>query len=261
MALLDSFPFHQGKLKFQNYDGYEEDYAEELSSEALYTSIEDWKKVLAWIKENIPKTKLIDLGAGEARGSVIASLEFPNLSISSIEYHQERFKHSIAFLKEHGVYQNNIFQGNFLEHPLENYDAFFLYLPVNKNLYHLFERFFEISQKKKITLFCIESHGDLIPFIEDYFEDANAREKLPLNSIRHDQSLHIFEIEKPKKNFTQEIISFRNQNKKITVKELHPTLGSYTFERKLKDGPKKGHITVANPQRLISLKNIVSIDK
>lgn len=259
MALLEDFPFQKSPLEFSPSDGNKDDYASELLPEALYTSIKDWEKILTWVQTNSPQSKLIDLGAGEARGTLLASTHFKELSVTSIEANSERFQHTINYLKERELYQNNIISDDFLNTDLTSYDCFFLYLPVGESLYQIFEKLTEL--KKEISIIAIESHGDLLPFIEDYF-DIQPQEKIPLTDSRHNEFAHIYQIRNFKRNKLQKILLKRRSDDEILVEEFHPTEKTYQFKRSLRDvqfGPKKGHITVANPPRLISLDNIIDI--
>ncbi|MCP4915189.1 MAG: hypothetical protein GY909_18865 [Oligoflexia bacterium] len=259
MALLEDFPFQKSPLEFSPSDGNKDDYANELLPEALYTSIEDWNNILEWIKSNSPQSKVCDLGAGEARGTLLASTHFKELSVTSIEANSERFLHTVKYLKEKNLYQNNIKSGNFLNTDLSDFDCFFLYLPVGESLYQLFETF--SKREKEFLLIAIESHGDLLPFVEDYFDVAPIS-KIALSDSRHNEFAHIYRVNEFIENKLQKILNKRQSDIEILVEEFHPTQNTYQFKRSLRDvqyGPKKGHITVANPPRLINLDNIISI--
>ena len=181
-----------------------------LNPEALFTSYKDYQNILETLQEN---ETLVDIGAGIGRGSLIApSL---NRKCLSLEVVKERIKASNANNQE------DLIHIDLLKEPLPQANAYFLYQPVGNFLFHILGQLLRFSAQRKIKLFVIESHGDLIPFLSSSGPWLELKEKRPLVSERHDQSLYVFESRDPSmvSKFIHDLLNFFQE---IKDKEFYP---------------------------------------
>lgn len=180
------------------YNDQEEAYSDGLTgSDALYTSYQD----LLMIRQDLMERNLKDfgdLGAGNCRSKILFDyLESPFKS-TAYEFVPERIKEAKATYQQLGLKEAHHFIEGDLKDcslaTLEAHDAFFIYLPVGPTLEKLVEKFKELSLHKKLILYVIESHGDLIDYLQDHLEPLRVLKKLELSSQRHIPELYVFEL-------------------------------------------------------------------
>lgn len=181
------------------FNDQEEAYSDGLTgSEALYTSYQD----LLTIRQDLMERGLkdfADLGAGNCRSKILFDyLESPFKS-TAYEFVPERIEEAINTYQQLDLKD----AASFIEADLKDcsldtlgaHDAFFIYLPVGPTLEKLVERFKELSLDKKLTLYVIESHGDLIDYLQDHLKPLRVLTKLELSSQRHLPELYVFELD------------------------------------------------------------------
>lgn len=174
----------------------EEAYGDGLTSaEALYTSYHD----LLLIYEDLIKRKIksfVDLGAGNCRSKILFDYLNASFQSTAIEFAKERIE---SAKKSHHSLGLDKFSEGFIGEDLRNcefnyYDALFIYLPVGETLDSIISKLKEVSLTSPRILYVIESHGDLISYLQDHILSLELLEKKALHSERHDPSLYIFKL-------------------------------------------------------------------
>ncbi len=163
------------------------------SADALYTDYQDLLQIHTLLMELGVKS-FCDLGAGIGRAKLLFDyLESPFQSYS-VEFVRERHMEGV---KAHKYLNLNFLEGfqltNLLDDAPPVCDAYFIYLPVNEVLEKTMCRIEELFQDKSCYLFVIESHGDLLHYIEDTHQHMKLSKKVPLRAKRHHSDLCLYE--------------------------------------------------------------------
>lgn len=162
---------------------------------ALYTSYQDFLLIYEDLQKRKAKS-FVDLGAGNCRSKILFDyLEAPFKS-TAIEFAEERVESAKECYKSLGLsrFPEGIIQQDLRESNLGPYEAFFLYLPVGPTIDSIIEKLKTISVKEERILYVIESHGDLISYLQDHLTSLELLEKRTLHSKRHDPNLYIFRL-------------------------------------------------------------------
>jgi|GEM_PF-2223199 len=166
-----------------------------LSAEALYTSYQDLLMVRESLINKAVKS-FTDIGSGIGRAKVLFDFLDSPFRTDSIEIVQERHQ---AGIKAHSTFQlkdsDGFINANLLNFPLPKSDSFLIYLPVGPTLFKVLEELKILSTQKDVYLYVIESHGDLISFLEDQLPSLKLLENLTLHSKRHHPDVNVYQLE------------------------------------------------------------------
>ncbi len=133
-----------------------------LSEDALSTSFFSYKRIFSKFSQK-EEVVFCDLGAGFCKGALIAELFFSKIKTINIELHHERLEK----MKELLLNSRHEFKNQNLElMNLPVADYYFIYLPTGALLNSVLIKLLSLSLTYRFSIIFIESHGDLIPFLE-----------------------------------------------------------------------------------------------
>lgn len=133
----------------------------DIELEALQTSYNDYFQIIQDLSSG---SILCDLGAGHGRGSFLAhNLKFNN--VYSIELSMERIHSAWQSCEKLGIAKDYFIQADILETDLSRFDAFYLYFPKTPQFLSFFKKL--KAYNREFTFYVTESHGDMIPFLNN----------------------------------------------------------------------------------------------
>ncbi len=181
-----------------------------LSAEALYTSFADYYQMLTHPLIR-PGDTFVDVGAGICKGSLIAKALDLKIDVLSLELVQERVEAATQALIKKDLSTSGLHVCDLLSESLPRAKHYFIYLPTGVLLSKLLLELRQYCQDSDFYVWCIESHGDLVPTLKHlapWLELVSDQEKL--HSIRHDQALYIFKSSK-RQEYESEIFPKQNE--------------------------------------------------
>lgn len=156
----------------------------DLELEALSTSYTDYYQVLKDIGSH---EKIIDLGAGLGRGSLLsAALNLP--VCISLELVDER----IGALQKALIKMEREELGIKFDLALESLpesENFYLYFPVGKTFYHILRQLLQ----RHVRLYVCEAHGDTLDFLSLYKDSLKQISSIKLKMPRHHNYIEVYE--------------------------------------------------------------------
>lgn len=204
--------YHECEKEIKNFN---EDIYPDLKEEALLTSYLDYYQIFTELGEN---SKIVDLGAGYCRGTLLSEfLSYP-LECISIEVACSRTTPAKKFLKENNLKEELIRCEDILDSSFKipDTDYIFLYLPTGK-LVNSFLRQLLSNRYENVVVYVIESHGDLVDtlsFYPEFFDKLDS--SLKTSTQRHDQTIHKYRI----KNVLKVIDSY-NDLKRVDIQNIN----------------------------------------
>ncbi len=174
----------------------EEAYGDGLTgAQALYTDYRDLLIIHNDLRER-GLTSFADLGAGNCRSKILFDyLDSPFIS-AAYEFAHERIEGAKKCYRDLNLKdEKNFFNQDLRSCDLSSYESFLIYLPVGETLDHVIEKLKVMSLKSTPLLYVIESHGDLIPYLEDRLPHLHLLKKEELHGDRHDPFLRIYQLE------------------------------------------------------------------
>jgi hypothetical protein len=181
------------KSKFQDKD--KESYSDGLTgADALFTSYQDFLTIHDdLIKRNFKSFG--DLGAGNCRSKILFDLIKAPFSSFAFEFVPERISAARSCYQSLGLADNEgLIEANLKHCQLPLLDAYFIYLPVGETLKRIIQQLKIHSIKKTPFLYVIESHGDLINYLEDQLPTLKKIEELPLVGTRHHPNINVYQL-------------------------------------------------------------------
>lgn len=180
--------------------------------EALYTSFHDFFTLFKDFQKR-GLSGFCDVGGGIGKGKFIFDLlsSNPKVEAFSLELLEQRHHEGLQAHKKLGLPFNEGFQCCDLRTTLlPKVDAYFIYLPVGEVLDKVLSQLEEIFQEKEGILYVIESHGDLIPYLQNSIP-LKLIAQSSLTSKRHNPDLHVYQIG-PLKSWRSSSDKLRAQN-------------------------------------------------
>jgi hypothetical protein len=162
--------------------------------EALYTDYRDLLIIHNDLKER-EITSFADLGAGNCRSKILFDFLHSPFISAAYEFAHERIEGAKKCYRQLNLKdEKNFFNQDLRKSDLSSYESFLLYLPVGETLDHVIEKLKVLSQRRAPLLYVIESHGDLIPYLEDRLPHLDLLKKEKLHGERHDPYLRIYRL-------------------------------------------------------------------
>ncbi len=163
------------------------------SSEALYTDYQDLLKMREILCELEVKS-FCDLGAGIGRAKLLFDYLKSPFKSYSIEYVKERHLAGLmAHQKKSLPFSQGFINSDLSVKPAPTCDSYFIYLPVNDVLISIISFLEKKFTHKSCYLLAIESHGDLLSFLEKAHPFLKIIKKVPLKSKRHHDDLILYQ--------------------------------------------------------------------
>lgn len=159
-----------------------------LNSEGLYTSYSDFYEIGKVLELN--GKVFCDLGSGVGRGSLLHQVLFPDSKSFAYEFVSARVKAGKASALALGLNSEYFIEQDLLNTPLPEADIYYIYLPVGPLLFHVLN---QLMEKPGKTIVAIESHGDLIPYLDSEKWLEESRAPLKSSSSRHDPHIYFYE--------------------------------------------------------------------
>ncbi len=181
------------KSKFQDKD--KESYSDGLTGvDALFTSYQDFLTIHDdLIKRNLKSFG--DLGAGNCRSKILFDLIQAPFSSVAFEFVPERISAARSCYQSLGLTDNEgLIEADLKSYQLPQLDAYFIYLPVGETLKHIIHQLKNHSIKRVPFLYVIESHGDLINYLEDQLPTLKKLDELPLTGTRHNPNINVYQL-------------------------------------------------------------------
>ncbi len=186
---------HQLKSDEQKYDP-KIFYTDGLTSaDALYTDYQDLLSIYEELCARDIKS-FCDLGAGVGRAKLLFDFLNSPFKNYSIEYVQERHQEGLrAHQKLDLSFPEGFINADLSQQPPPLCDCYFIYLPVNDILIQTLSFIEELYlyKGKSCYIMAIESHGDLLSFLETTHPYLKRIKTIPLKSKRHKDELVLFE--------------------------------------------------------------------
>ena len=161
-------------------------------SEALSTSYLDYYQMLSLIPDG---ASFADLGAGYGRANLMCGYLGKDINCLSYEIENERINMGQKAAIELGYASEGFIHADLLDidFAFPQADYFFLYLPTGDLLEGLVKRLMDVACKKRIHIFVIESHGDLLNRIRhlDWLNETSIR--LDTSLPRHKGQIVMFQ--------------------------------------------------------------------
>jgi hypothetical protein len=204
--------YHKSNLEIDQIFGFK-DYALELpdypsnifytdgltSAEALYSDYQDLLQIHTFLEEKKIKS-FCDLGAGIGRAKILFDSLNSSFQSYSLEFVQQRHKEGKRVHKENQLsHEEGFIQCNLLTDPIPKCECYFIYLPVGEVLIKTMEKIKNLTLEEKCLIIAIESHGDLLSYLEKTHRHLSLRDRIPLSAKRHTEFIHIYEYQ-PKDN-------------------------------------------------------------
>jgi SAM-dependent methyltransferase len=167
-----------------------------IDPRALYSSFEDFEQILSRLAKG---TRLVDLGCGDGRNVLYATLAHPEIHTTGVELSSSRIQKAQILFKDFDIDSDLIKQEDLKSYqPLG--DVFYFYLPFETWTIDL------INRIKGEIIIC-ESHGDFIDKFERAFSyKYQLKRKIPLKNSRHRPFIYWYEPIESEKNIEQEWI-------------------------------------------------------
>ena len=221
----------------------------DISLEALNTPVQDWRLLFNYMLQNGHRT-LFDAGAGHAYSAQVAQKEFKNIKVFAYELVEERIKNLDC--PDQVIKCVDLFKT-----PIPKCDITYLYLPTGPLLEKI------LSQLKNGSVIAtVESHGELFSRLE---ETAIQIDSLIISANRHAPELKIYQWQKPKRNFKEEIRdwSYQKSYKQIHIKEKDILLGDTIWSADIEGLTitPDGFVETLHPPRRFPLEDITMISE
>lgn len=191
-----------------------------LSLAALQTGYREYARMLDILG---PHKLLCDLGAGYARGSFLACDRGWD-NCFSVEIDKERFQHVRQAFETRNFPIDRVINADICEIDYSSFDAFFFYFPLGRKFMESISKLWQLAKQKHISIFVIESHGDMIPFLKNlsFLDECN---RWPLSQPRHDPYLYQFNV-KPvsPSNMLEEFLASPNSDQAFIYEYEHMLL-------------------------------------
>lgn len=229
-------------------------YYQGLDATALQTSYLDFYQIF----EAIPAdSTLIDVGSGYSRGSLLA--EQLNRKCISIEVVEQRVKASQKYLQnKDAIICADVTSENFI---MPEGDYYFLYLPHGEVLYQALKRIQKIASYRKVNLIVIESHGNLIDYLNAQShwlvpKDFGIQTSVP----RHDTKIYCYECygQDYPTTFEKHWDWCSDQDREYLVWQNEQLWTADTYQTELWIMQHKMHIETFKPARIIPVSDIFS---
>lgn len=144
-------------------DKENQDLYPNLEPEALLTSYQDYFKILSDLPTG---SVLCDLGAGYGRGSFL-SYKLGLSKCYSVELSKERIDSSMEAARKLDYPLDLFIHADIKNLDLAHFDHFYLYFPKTPLILDLLKRLWNQSSDRPTYLYVTESHGDMIPFLNE----------------------------------------------------------------------------------------------
>jgi hypothetical protein len=201
---LDLEKIEQGLLAPENHSDDETYRGQYLPPDALYTSYRDLYTIFKEI-HSLKINSFIDVGAGIGRSKLLMdALQAPWKSVV-IEKVKERIQAGEEAAKKAQLSTDGFLNRELRGHPLPFASSFLIYLPTGQTLYSLLDKLKKMATAHMVSLFVIESHGDLIKYIQESCSWLEYKKELPLHGQRHCPSIFLFQSI-PQSKIKEEII-------------------------------------------------------
>ncbi|MCF8058886.1 MAG: hypothetical protein K9K67_06305 [Bacteriovoracaceae bacterium] len=203
---------------------------------ALFTGYQDFLSIHDdLIKRNL--TSIGDLGAGNCRSKILFDFLKAPFQTFAYEFVPERVTAAINCYQKLSLSDvDTIIQADLKTHELPLLDAYFIYLPVGKTLKKIIQQLKVLSTQKPLTLYVIESHGDLLNYLEDQLCALERVGELPLKGVRHYPNIviyHLFDSSEQIKNertLLVKSIEALKDHQGFSLKNLRPWQKFYLFD-------------------------------
>ena len=251
------FQIESYALESKDYDS-KHFYTDGLTSaDALYTDYQDLLQIHKLLIALGVKS-FCDLGAGIGRAKLLFDYLKSPFQSYSIEFVKERHYEGLKSHKKLNLPFPEGFQNsNLLTCPPPQCDAYFIYLPVGEVLEKTLAALESIFLNKSCYIIAIESHGDLLNYLEDTHDHFKLIEKIPLKAKRHHEQMCLYQWS-PKKEkipFWSHWKEFKNrENFQILVED-----DQGTWLADLKDsqfGIQRHTVETQFPPRIIPLSQV-----
>lgn len=168
-----------------------EDHYPGLPSDALYTSLEDFRRIQS---SPLIQGRWVDLGAGIGQ-SIMSYLEvYPDREALGLEISEARVKAGQGLLERLGLEPNLLSKGDLLTDEIPRGGTYFLYFPTGPVLDRILS---VLSERQYFRLVAIESHGDLFDRL-DLEPCLRQVGEVELTSKRHNTMARIYEKAPPR---------------------------------------------------------------
>lgn len=164
-----------------------ESYYLGLNASALQTSYLDFYQIFQYIPEN---AVIVDVGSGYSRGTLLAQkLGRKCIGIEAVEQRVTACQKLLTHKED--IIHADITDENFC---LPVGDYYFIYLPHGKVLYQTLKKIQKIATGRKVTLVVIESHGNVIEYLDaqDHWL-VKRKETLTTSLPRHDTKIYFYD--------------------------------------------------------------------
>lgn len=188
-------------LKNPHYEKEKELYTDGLTSaDALYTDYRDF----ASLYDSLIESKInsfCDLGSGIGRSKLLFDHWEAPFQSYALEFVKERHDEGLRVHQSLALqFPEGFINANLKEEAPPLCDAYFIYLPVGDVLFATLKNILHQHREKSALFYVIESHGDLISYLEMALPNLIKREEIPLTGKRHSTSMHVYSLP-PTKNF------------------------------------------------------------
>ena len=221
------------------------------SAEALYTDYQDLLKMHELLCE-LEVESFCDLGAGIGRAKLLFDYLDSSFKSYSIEYVKERHQAGLKAHKKNSLlFAEGFVNTDLSQTPAPTCDSYFIYLPVNDVLINIMNFLEKKFMHKSCYLLAIESHGDLLSFLEKTHPFLKVIKKVPLKSKRHHDDLILYQWS-PTAAFLEEKSLLNNEINAITspLKITFTTQSQFWMLWKLLKDRENYQILVENNQGL-----------
>lgn len=173
-------------IVFKKLDSTVQELYPELDAAALSTSYLDYYRLLSYLGRD---QVLVDLGAGYCRGTLLA--EYMGLAkCLSLELSEDRIESAKAACIKIDGDLSWIRLADLATFSLPIGDLYYLYFPLNRVFLRLIKELQNINAKVAVC----ESHGDVIPFM-DQLKFKNKQLLYQTASSRHDSHVYLYQLE------------------------------------------------------------------
>ena len=133
-----------------------------VSDQGLYTSYLDYHQIFNDLQKRELRS-FCDIGCGIGRGLVLSNFENRKVETYGVEIVSERVK---VLKKALQRFPGNakVLESCLVSNPnsIPEADAYFLYIPDGRLLYHVMKQLMSYAKRRKIYIYAVESHGSAI---------------------------------------------------------------------------------------------------
>ncbi len=164
------------------------------SADALYSDYQDLLSIYELLMGKGIKS-FCDLGAGIGRAKLLFDYLRAPFKSYSIEFVKERHQEGLRAHQSLGLpFSEGFIHADLSQSPPPPCECYFLYMPVNDVLIQTLDFLEELHTARKGYLLAIESHGDLLSYLESTHPYLKVVARIPLKSKRHHEEMVLYQF-------------------------------------------------------------------